>query len=238
MEHGILQGESSELIINNGELHINGPELIGVNNCIKNVGKTTLNSGKIKCFTGSGRAISSGTAEINGGIIEASKYGFIGANFKMTNGSIISDVIGVGIYSGSTRGKIDISGGNIEAGLNNTNDANCDGVVAYSNDDNQNCADISIKGGRIIGKRFGIFVNTNSNLIIGDQDVAISLTPSIQGLNNTGVGTSKNVIFSFYNGLIISKVNPPYSNVDNIRFGNNVIPVIENDGVFTAMYTN
>ena len=98
--------------------------------------------------------------------------------------------------------------------------------------------DISIIGGRISGKRFGVFVNTNSNLIIGNQDVAINSIPSIQGLNNTGVGASENVTFSFYNGSIIGNVNPPYSNVDNMRLGNTVIPVIENDGVFTAMYTN
>ena len=235
---GILQGETSNLIINNGEVQIDGPELVGVDYCISNHGKTTLISGKIKCITESGRAINSGTAEINGGTIEASRYGFFGANFKMTNGSIISDKIGVAIYSGSTRGKINISGGSIEAGLNNTSDDACDGVVAYSNDDSLNCADITIIGGSISGKRCGVLVNTNSTLIIGDKDVAINSIPSIQGINNIGVSISTNATFSFYNGSIIGNANPPYRNVDNMRPGKTLIPVIESNGAYTAMYTN
>ena len=238
--NGVYEGDSSQLIMNYGKLEVDGPELIGNDYCIKNgSGIVYLKSGKIKCITGTGRAINGGKAEVSGGTIEGLKYGFIGKEFKMTNGDIISySSSGVAIYSGTERGRIEIFGGTVKAGLENTTIDNVDGIVVYNTDPTSNCADIIITGGTIIGKRYGVLVTTNSTLTIGSNNAEISSNPSIEGLNNVGVATISSVNFSFLNGEIVGNINPPYMNVDTMRNGKTSIPITNSDGKYIAKYTN
>ena len=228
IESGTLQGNTTIVGNNSGAtVTLVGGSLLSNNEAISNSGTFTINGGIIDNITTGGSSLitNTGTMNITGGII--------GENDKSSNQTIynsngtlnISDTADIRgndncIYA--TGGTTNISGGNIYssnadaievsgATLNITG-----GTIKSAGDTgiylSSSSSKITIKGGEVIGKTYGIQQNSGT-LTIGEKDSEINFTPRIKG-ETYGVykrgGTTQ-----FYDGILIGKNSDVYSGTIN-----------------------
>lgn len=227
IESGTLQGNTTIVGNNSGAtVTLVGGSLLSNNEAISNSGTFTINGGIIDNITTGGYSLiaNGGTMNITGGIIGENDKSFNQTidNNGTLNISDAADIRGNNKCIYATGGTTSISGGNIYSSNANAievsgatlniiegtiKSAGATGIYISSSS-----SKITIKGGEVIGKTYGIQQNSGT-LTIGEKDSEINFTPRIKGetyaLYKTG-GTT-----SFYDGILIGKNSNVYSGTIN-----------------------
>ena len=187
-EHQLTNRDKVYTIYNteDGDLTFNNGSIITVEEySVYNLGKYTMNGGKIDTIKG---IYTSGTFEMNGGLINTTRdEGLYTAGTTTINGGTIQrteranggKIYSVLVFKGDTT----ITGGNIISNFNSGNGINI-------SDTNRFGTKLTINGGHIYGKYYGISVDSNYS----PQEGCLIINDGLIESDNSGINLSKGIV--------------------------------------------